>query len=229
MLVLFDIDGTLLIRASGEHAHAVVAAIEEVWGVALDELPPLQAAGRTDIEIARQILLHAGVQGAAFDERLTLFQDASARHYAELVPVDLSARRAPGAITTLDLLAAEPSTRLSLVTGNLEAVAHLKLASAGLGTYFERGQGGFGSDAEDRLALPGIARQRAAVWNAGEPWPRETTVVVGDTPRDIACARADGVHVIAVPTGPYPADALGEADILVSGLDDVPAALDRLR
>jgi phosphoglycolate phosphatase len=229
MLVLFDIDGTLLIRASSEHASAVVAAIEEVWGVALDGLPPLKAAGRTDIEIARQILLHAGVEGEAFDERRAMFQEASARHYATLVPADLSERHAPGAMTTLDLLAGDPAIRLSLVTGNLEEVAHLKLASARLGTYFERGQGGFGSDAEDRLELPRIARQRAATWNAGEPWPRETTVVVGDTPRDIACARADGVHVIAIPTGPYPADELRDADIVITNLDEVPAALTRLR
>ncbi len=226
MLVLFDIDGTLLIRASAEHARAVLAAIEDVWGVAVGEVPPVQAAGRTDIEIARQILAFHAVEGAAFDSRLGDFRAATETHYEHLVPDDLSAHVAPGAVAALDLLAADDAVRLSLVTGNIEAVAHLKLASAGLGRYFERGQGGFGSDAEDRAALPAIARGRAgAVWNGGAAWPRERTVVVGDTPRDIACARADGVRVIAVPTGPYGADDLREADVVLPGLHALAGAL----
>lgn len=226
MLVLFDIDGTLLIRASTEHARAVLAAIEDVWGVAVGEIPPVQAAGRTDIEIARQILAFHAVEGMAFDERLPAFREATEAHYERLVPEDLSAHVAPGADVTLAALAADEAVRLSLVTGNLEAVAHLKLASAGIGGYFARGQGGFGSDAEDRAALPGIARARAgAAWNGGAAWPRERTVVVGDTPRDIACARADGVRVIAVPTGPYGAEDLREADVVLAGLAELPGVL----
>ena len=90
------------------------------------------------------------------------------------------------------------SIRLSLVTGNLEPIARLKLERAGVGRFFEAGQGGFGSDHEDRGRLPAIARSRAS----DPPWPRERTVVIGDTPRDIACARADEVRVAAVATGP---------------------------
>ena len=137
--------------------------------------------------------------------------------YEELCPPDLSAYVAPGVIEALDALAAEPQRyRLALVTGNLEPVARRKLASAGIGHHFAAGQGGFGSDAEDRGALPAIARARAG------GWPRERTVVIGDTPRDIACARADGVRVIAVATGPYSAEALADADAVV---DVVRAAL----
>ena len=90
-------------------------------------------------------------------------------------------------------------------------MARRKLASAGIGHYFAAGQGGFGSDAEDRAALPAVARARAG------GWPREHTVVIGDTPRDIACARADRVRVIAVATGPYAAEALADADAVVDG------------
>ena len=90
-----------------------------------------------------------------------------------------------------------PEHDLGLVTGNFEPIARLKLNRAGIGHYFEPGHGGFGSDNEDRAALPALARKRAG------GYPREQTVVIGDTPRDIACARADGVHVIAVTTGPY--------------------------
>ena len=111
---------------------------------------------------------------------------------------------APGVPDALAALAAEPETyRLALVTGNLEPVAHRKLAAAGIGHFFARGQGGFGSDAEERGELPAIARARAG------GWARERTVVIGDTPRDIACARVDRVRVIAVATGPFAAGGPG--------------------
>ena len=224
MLVLFDIDGTLLLRASAEHARAVLQAIEDVWGVRVQTAPPIKAAGRTDIEIARQILALHGVEGAAFEAGLDPFRSAAAAHYRELVPADLSAHLAPGATAALEELAGR--ARLALVTGNIEEVAHRKLASAGIGHHFERGQGGFGSDAEDREDLPAIARARAgAAWNGGDPWPRERTVVVGDTPRDIACARADGIAVVAVATGPYPASDLGEADVVLDSLAGLREAL----
>jgi phosphoglycolate phosphatase-like HAD superfamily hydrolase len=113
--------------------------------------------------------------------------------------------------------------KLSLVTGNLEAVARLKLARAGLGDYFPTGQGAFGSDAEDRTELPAIARRRAGA--NGTPYPRAGTVVVGDTPNDIACAHADGVRCVAVATGPYAAAELDKADAVVTGLDDLERVL----
>jgi phosphoglycolate phosphatase len=81
---------------------------------------------------------------------------------------------------------------------------------AGLGRHFPSGQGGFGSDSEDRAALPGIARKRAG--HDGVSYPRARTIVIGDTPRDIACARADGVRCFAVATGPHGAADLDGAD-----------------
>ncbi len=112
------------------------------------------------------------------------------------------------------------------MTGNLEPVARLKLKRAGLGRWFTAGQGGFGSDSEDRSLLPAIARRRAGRLDGGRPYPRERTVVIGDTPRDIACARADGVRCIAVATGPYGVDALAEADVVLGSAHGLVAALD---
>ncbi len=109
------------------------------------------------------------------------------------------------------------------MTGNLEPVARRKLASAGIGHYFAAGQGGFGSDSESRGELPAVARARAG------GWARERTVVIGDTPRDIACARVDGVRVIAVATGPFPAEALAEADAVVDGARAAAAGARGLR
>jgi phosphoglycolate phosphatase-like HAD superfamily hydrolase len=183
-----------------------------VHGVELDGLS-VEAAGRTDAAIARDLLRGAGIADAAIDARADEVARAAVAAYEELCPPDLSEHVAPGVVEALDALAREPERyRLALVTGNLEPVARRKLASAGIGHYFAAGQGGFGSDAESRGELPAVARARAG------GWARERTVVIGDTPRDIACARADGVRVIAVATGPYSAEALADADAVVDGV-----------
>ena len=115
---------------------------------------------------------------------------------------------------------------LALLTGNYEAVARLKLARAGIGKYFPTAQGAFGSDSEDRAALPAIARRRAGT--AGRPYPRSETIVIGDTPRDIACARADGLRVVAVACGPFTASELGDADAVVQQPGELRDALETL-
>jgi phosphoglycolate phosphatase-like HAD superfamily hydrolase len=185
-------------------------------------VPPLDGfrvefAGRTDANIVSDLLAAAGVTREASDARWADVQAAAMEAYERLCPPDLSERVLPGIVELLDALAARPDEfRLSLVTGNLEPVARLKLARAGLGGYFEPGQGGFASDHASRAELPAIARRRAG------DWPRERAVVIGDTPRDIACARADGVRVAAVATGPYAIEALAGADAV---FDDARALL----
>ncbi len=224
MLVLLDIDGTLLVGAADAHRDAIHAAIGDVWSVDLRGVR-VETGGRTDPDIARDLLLSGGVDAREIDDGLPAFREAAVRRYAELVPDDLSSHLAPHAADVLAELDAA-AMRLSLVTGNLEPIARLKLRAAGIGPWFPAGQGGFGSDSDDRSDLPGIARARAGrAWNGGSPWPRERTVVVGDTPRDIACARADGVHVVAVPTGPFAAADLVTADALLEDLRGLPAAL----
>lgn len=218
MLLLFDIDGTLLLRASMAHAAAVHEALRAVYGIG-DPARPVEAAGKTDLQIAREICLQADMPAAHFEDHLDDFRIATVEAYARLCPPDLSAHVSPGMDGVLDELAARDGVRLSLVTGNLEPVARIKLARAGIGHHFARGQGGFGSDHEDRTELPAIARRRAG------DWAREQTVIIGDTPRDIACARADGVRVVAIATGPYPADALQAADHVVGSAPELLAVL----
>jgi phosphoglycolate phosphatase len=213
LLLLFDIDGTLLRRAALEHALALHEAMEEVYGVST-RTTKVEAAGRTDREIARATLLALNVSALRIDDRFDELCDAACAAYARRVPDDLSETVAPGIVELLEWLDGRDDVRLSLVTGNLEAIARLKLGAAGLGGFFPSGQGGFGSDSEDRTELPAIARQRAG--QAGQPHPRERTLVIGDTPRDIACAQADGVGVLAVATGPFRAEDLDQADAVVS-------------
>jgi phosphoglycolate phosphatase-like HAD superfamily hydrolase len=183
----------------------------------------VEAAGRTDMAIARDLLAGAGVSPAAVDAGVARVIEATVAAYEELCPPDLSGKVAPGVPEVLAWVAAQPARfRSSLVTGNVEPVARLKLARAGLGGYFPPGQGGFGSDAESRSELPAVARARAG------DWPRERTVVIGDTPRDIACARADGVRVVAVATGPFAIEALAGADAVVDDARALPPVLDDL-
>ena len=218
--MLWDIDGTLLQRASEAHAAALLRAVEEVHGLDVSG-HRVDAAGRTDRAIARSLLAAAGVDDGAVDGGAERVLAATCAAYEELCPADLRATVAPGIVAALEELAARPETfRFSLVTGNFEPVARLKLARAGIGHHFAPGQGGFGSDAEDRAALPPVARARAG------DWPRERTVVVGDTPRDIACARADGVRCVAVTTGRYGPEELAGADVVARDARELRAALD---
>ncbi len=224
MLLLFDIDGTLLLRASDAHRDAIHHGLREVFGVADPAgIPITSPAGRTDSEIARELLSAAGGDVADFDARLAEFRRVCAASFARACPASLAGHVAPGIV---ELLAGLGRARLALVTGNYEPIARLKVARAGIGHHFEAGQGGFGSDAEERGLLPAIARRRAGD-AGGTPYPRERTIVIGDTPRDIACARADGVRVIAVATGPFPADALTEADGVAADAFELRALLAR--
>jgi phosphoglycolate phosphatase len=204
VLVLFDIDGTLLLGASREHAAALREALARVYGVSVTQRVP--AAGRTDTAIARDLAALAGVSAERFDAGLERFREDSAALFALRCPQSLEDRLAPGMRELLEALARRADVRCSLVTGNYEAVARLKLERAGIGHHFGPGQGGFGSDSERRDELPAIARARAGAY------PREQTILIGDTPLDIACARADSVRVLAVATGPHAASELAHAD-----------------
>jgi phosphoglycolate phosphatase-like HAD superfamily hydrolase len=204
VLVLFDIDGTLLLRASREHAAALRDALAQVYGVSV--AAPVPAAGRTDTAIARDLATLAGVRAERFELGLEQFKETCRALFAARCPPSLDDRLAPGMRELLEQLAARGDVRCSLVTGNYEAVARLKLERAGIGHHFAPGQGAFGSDAESRNELPAIARARAGGYR------REQTIVIGDTPLDIACARADSLRVLAVATGPHPASELAHAD-----------------
>jgi phosphoglycolate phosphatase-like HAD superfamily hydrolase len=214
MLLLFDIDGTLLLHASEPHREALLAALRAVYGIADPDGAGISAAGKTDTQIAREIALSHGIAAAEFDARLPALVSACVEIFERDCPARLEAHVAPGIAELLDALSGVGIVRLSLLTGNYERVARTKLDRAGIGHYFRPGQGAFGSDAEQRELLGPIARARAGSRDA--PYPSEHTTVIGDTPLDIACARADGLRVIAIATGPYEADALASADAVVA-------------
>ena len=173
----------------------------------------IRPGGRTDQEIVRLVLSAAG-RGDDGDRP---------REWRRSWPVPPRAipaaqagsppRAAPDAASALGRLARAGVT-LALLTGNLEPIARAKMARVGLGGFFPADEGAFGSDHERRDALVPVAIARArAASRCAEP-----VVVVGDTPRDIACARAGGALCVAVTTGSHAAAELGEADAVVDGL-----------
>jgi phosphoglycolate phosphatase-like HAD superfamily hydrolase len=225
LLLLFDIDGTLLSGATEAHRDAMHEALHEVHGIQPTDraLHAVSPAGRTDPEIARLILLDAGVSAERIDDRADAVREHCCRAYARLCPSDLSQFVIPGVVELLESVSERDDIVPALLTGNYEAVARLKLARAGIGGYFKAGQGAFGSDADDRVSLPAIARRRAG--SLAHPQPAEETIVIGDTPRDIACAAADGVRCFAVTTGPYGSDALQGADAVFANAGELAAEL----
>ncbi len=238
MLLLFDIDGTLLLRAADAHARAIHEALRLVHGVTDPARRGMEVAGRTDADIARNLLVHAGVSAERIDARADDVRIAACDAYSRLCPQDLSACVAPGMAALLERLSAREDTVLALVTGNFEPIARIKLRAAGIGHFFATGQGGFGSDHEDRAVLPAVARRRAGSAagdgddggdGEAEPWPRTRTAVIGDTPRDIACARADGVRVAAIATGTFGAEELRGADAVARDAHELGAVLERWR
>ncbi len=225
LLLLFDIDGTLLHGATAAHQQAMYEALAAVHGVRATgrAMRVVSPAGRTDAEIARAILLGLGVSAERIDDRADEVRVRCCEAYARLCPDDLSQFVLPGVVQLLESLGQRDDVNLALLTGNYEAVARLKLARAGIGSHFSSGHGAFGSDAEDRAALPAIARRRAG--SVGHPHPREATIVVGDTPRDIACAAADGVRCFAVASGPFTAEELAGADAVFGNAEELGAGL----
>src|SRR5256714_3039721 len=115
---------------------------------------PLAPAGRTDPEIARAILLDAGVSAERIDDRADAVREACCRAYARLCPRDLSETVLPGVPELLEWLAGRSDVTLGLLTGNYEAGAPLKLARAGIGRRFPSGEGAFGSAARGPAAAP---------------------------------------------------------------------------
>jgi len=227
IIALFDIDGTLL-RAGGAGRRAVELALSEVLDE-LDEEVSLHAvefAGRTDPWIVRTALMQYGV--AAED---ALVHDVLRRYVAHL-PRELERASAfevlPGVLSLLSELSNRDDLVLGLGTGNTEPAAYAKLARGGLESFFAFG--GFGSDHAERPELLRTALHRG-LERTGVEMEDARVVVIGDTPHDVAAARAIGARCVAVSTGGYEASALqaAGASVVVSDLraSAVRSAFDR--
>ena len=219
-VLLFDIDGTLVLTGRAG-VRAMNRACEQVIGHS-NALDGVAVAGRTD-----SIILHDALRaiGHEMDEDLfAQLRDAYVTLLREeiLLPGEGTKAVLPGVAGLLDALRARPDVFLALLTGNFEEGARIKLEHFDLWRYFKCGA--FGDDAADRNALVPFALDRARACGL-DAIAQEDVFVVGDTPHDVACARAVGAVPVGVATGSFSvADLRGSgADIVFPDLGDAAA------
>jgi phosphoglycolate phosphatase len=204
-LVLFDIDGTLVLTG-GAGIRALNRAGEAVLGVP-NMIDGIQVAGRTDWIILHDAVRRQGRRldddlfGRLRDEYLTVLREEIHRPGRGVKAV------MPGVEDLLATLDTRDDVFMGLLTGNFQESARIKLAHFDLWRYFKCGA--FGDDAADRNALVPFAIERARGCGLDDV-PYEDVFVIGDTPHDVACANAVGAVPIAVATGSYTVDQLRE-------------------
>jgi phosphoglycolate phosphatase-like HAD superfamily hydrolase len=221
-LLLFDIDGTLLLTGrAGEHALRV--AFKERFGVD-DDLSSISFAGSTDGAIARQMFAAHDIPPTP--ENIADLFDGYVHHLARELP-RREGRVLPGIIELLEALHRREDCVLGLLTGNIEKGAELKLSHYGVWDYFEFGA--FADDHIDRNKLGPVAQSRA-VEKHGIGFDAHDVYVLGDTPRDIDCARAAGFVAVAIATGSYGKDELAahQPDFLFGDLSDTKGVMEAL-
>lgn len=223
-LVLFDIDGTLL-SAQGAPRRAFHRALLEVFGTA----GPIDAHafdGKTDPQIARELLLLGGLADADVDSGLPRLWETYLRELAgELAKPEQRTLVYAGVRELLAALdALQQDVLLGLLTGNIQPGAALKLESARITSEFR--VGAFGSDHERRDQLPAVAVARARDL-VGIHFREREVVIIGDTPSDVTCGQSLAVRTVAVATGRHDTDSLraAGADYVFPDLSDTGSVL----
>jgi phosphoglycolate phosphatase len=225
-LVLFDIDGTILLT-NGAGKRAIHRALIDVFGGTGPD--DHRFDGKTDPQIVRELMRIEGHGDAHIDANMSPLLERYVTYLHDELREGLAGVRVmPGVTDLLDALDARGDVVLGLLTGNLEAGARAKLGSAGIDhTRFR--VGAYGSDHETRGELPAVAQRRARV-DLGLDIPGADVVVIGDTPADIHCGRSIGARAIGVATGHFSIDELREHDPVavfadLSPTDDVVRAI----
>lgn len=221
-LLLFDIDGTLL-TTGGAGEHGFSEAFAACFGVD-DNLATIDFAGATD----------TGIVGMLFDKHgLPPTPENHAKFHAAYLPrLEANLARFPGRLmpgvpellADLRAVAPEHGLMLGLLTGNFRAAAELKLSRYGLHHFFDWERSAFADDQADRNQLGPAALRRARDLHGAGAFPDHArdVLVLGDTLRDIGCARACGASVLAVATGRHDRATLAaaEPDFLFNTLAD---------
>jgi phosphoglycolate phosphatase len=225
-LVLWDVDHTLL-DAGGAGVALLRQAFTELFGRPFPATPPM--AGRTDRAIELEILTRAGLADPA--AQLPAFQRLAAGLAPEFGELVRSGGRVlPGAAEALAAVAALADGNTgpvqSVLTGNLRAIARVKLAALGLDRFLDLQVGAYGDDHEVRADLVPLARASAAAAYRAD-FGGDATVLIGDTPLDIEAARLTGARSVGVASGGFTAAELAAAgaDVVLPGLADTPAVL----
>lgn len=206
-LILFDIDMTL-VETGGAGIRALLKAFREVFNLPPAEEIPLDLAGATDRGIYREFVAGRRLEHSAppAEEFFAVYH----RHLEEELAGSSDGRALPGAAELLEDLRARGIHHPAILTGNTRHGAGVKLRRFGLSAYFDPDHGAYGDDHHDRNELGPIALGRVHA-ATGRRFTGPEVMVIGDTPKDIRCARAIGATAIAVATGAYDAAALAAA------------------
>jgi phosphoglycolate phosphatase-like HAD superfamily hydrolase len=222
LLVLWDIDHTL-IETRGVGTQVYAEAFAKVTGHRLEKMPEL--AGRTEPVIFREALKVNGVDPS--EDLYKQFATEQARGYAaHLDELRARGRVLPGAAEALRALSERNDVLQSVLTGNTRPASEIKLRAFDLARYLDFDIGAYGTDDDTRANLVNVARQRAEK-SHGANVDDGATVLIGDTPNDVAAARASGARIVAVATGKDTAADLSAAgaDTVLPDLTDTPAVL----
>jgi phosphoglycolate phosphatase len=211
--ILFDIDGTL-ITTGGAGAASWRLAFDELYGIPAD-IGKFTDTGMTDPDVGRktfEALMHRQPERKEFTRLLE-----RRLHYLHRTVEESEGYRVLASVEELLPKLIEDGYLLGLVTGNVEAAAHIKLHRAGLNRFFSFG--GYGSDASDRGELTRIALKRATLVY-GEAVAPGQALAVGDTPLDVEGAHAAGIKCVGVASHHFNVDQLREAgaDYVISSL-----------
>ncbi|MFN5060472.1 MAG: HAD family hydrolase [Chloroflexota bacterium] len=219
-LLLWDIDGTLL-YSGGVAGEAMRAAMSRIYGRPSSN-DRREYAGKTDQQIILETF--SDVSHAELKAKLDDFAQA---YMAELtVRREEMAQRGrvlPGVPAALAHFQQQPDIHQSVLTGNMMAVAELKLQLTNLIDYVDMHTGAYGSDHHARVELPRFAIERAH--QRGMTITGSQLVIIGDTPNDIACGKAHGARTVAVATGPFSVADLAahHPDAVLADLSDLDA------
>jgi len=226
ILVLWDVDGTLL-SAGGVGVDLYSEVFLQLFGRALEVVAPM--AGRTDRAIILETLTLAGVPEPRRHVD-SFIAGLAARAPSVRTAIAARGRALPGAAAALAALGSGRRVHQSVLTGNIRTLAEVKLAAVGLRDPLDLCIGAYGDDHEERAELVQVARRRAAAVHGRSGFGGQGTVVVGDTPLDIAAALAAGARAIGVATGAFSAAALRSAgaDTALPDLIDTRLVLEAL-
>lgn len=217
-LILFDIDGTLVVPGDPAHGQALVDAFREITELEPD-LSGISYAGMLDAQITRAFLERHEITGDAAEEYVAPIMQRMGELYETSVgEQSLAHRLLPGALAAVQA-ALERGWVVGTLTGNARHVAEVKLTASGFDNLTE--VGAFGDAAMERWLLVQHAIESATVTDRPVPKP-EHVVLIGDTPRDIEAAHRTGARIVAVATGRYDESALLDhgADSVLPNLED---------
>ncbi len=201
-VLLWDIDGTL-IRATkpGSFKDYTIPMLEEVFGTA-GRLPEMKVSGMTDLQIVGEALKHEGITHEHIRERVHELRESYMKAMHKFTGNgDEVFEVLPGVREVLQTVTNHPRYYSALLTGNIEPAAWLKMELMGLAEFFPL-PGAFGDESHDRRDLPALAAARIKEHLQAELQP-EQFIVIGDTPRDIECAKHFGARSLAVGTGRF--------------------------